>query len=172
VTRNVFAPALEIERPSSVEFRIGQSPSKWRRVRAGPFALSHEDRVGRGIRRWMRNCASLSRVELIGDNSAQESSHMRSVMAVALGLASLSLMSDAASARQCPYGFQRNGPYCVPIAQQYRKRFYGVDTTPGPRVYGGQYDSRIDTRVDGRVGSGGCPAGYYRANGGCLSVRR
>jgi len=97
---------------------------------------------------------------------------MRNLVALALGLAALSLMSGAASARKCPYGYERNGPYCVPLARQYREQFYGFDATPGPRVYGGQYDSRVDSRVNGRIGSGGCPPGYYSASGGCLRLRR
>jgi len=96
----------------------------------------------------------------------------RNFTAVALGLASVSLISGGASARQCPYGYERNGPYCVPIAQQYRQRFYRYPKPPGPRVYGGHYEGRIDSRVDSRVGAGGCPVGYYRATGGCLAMRR
>jgi hypothetical protein len=88
-----------------------------------------------------------------------------------LGVLLLSLIWDSASARQCPYGYERQGVYCVPIAQKYRDSFR-YDKPPGPRVYGGQYESRRDSRVDSRVGAGGCPPGYAHHSGGCLTVRR
>ena len=98
---------------------------------------------------------------------------MRITILALFGVAVPAMMADTVLAKQqCPYGYERNGPYCVPIARRYRERFYGYHNPPGPRVYGGYYESHVDSRVESRVGAGGCPPGFSPRTGGCVPVRR